>query len=327
MGWYDAFRTTKINYFLFQTPLILGPLVYFYVKSLTQPYFKFRKIDFLHFLPFLISLTIDLGMFVYDSNQNGFEFVQNGVLYGGSLGYNVSYFWGVFALLAQTVYYILSTRLFLNFRKTVLQFFSNTYKVELNWVRNFLLIYVSLFLLNQLLFTIVDEFFYKLNWTQAWWWYLAATLAVFYVGIMGFFSDVSNLNELEPVEVEVEEKADNSQLAELKEKLEIVMKSENPHMDPDLTLNDLADKVDTTSTQLSIAINSGFGKNFNDYINAYRVEEVKKALLDESNSHLSILGIAYDCGFNSKATFNRVFKKLTDLSPSQYLALQKKQVS
>ena len=72
--------------------------------------------------------------------------------------------------------------------------------------------------------------------------------------------------------------------------------------------------------ELSEAINSGVGKNFNDFVNSYRVKEVEQMLQDGKQEQLSLLGIALECGFNSKATFNRVFKKMTGQSPSQYVS-------
>ena len=59
--------------------------------------------------------------------------------------------------------------------------------------------------------------------------------------------------------------------------------------------------------------------NFNDFINTYRVEEVKKAFDNGEHKKTTLLGIAYDCGFNSKATFNRAFKKNAGFSPKEYL--------
>ena len=68
-----------------------------------------------------------------------------------------------------------------------------------------------------------------------------------------------------------------------------------------------------------IVCTSIFGKNFNDFVNAYRVEAFKAMLKENKHEQLSLLGIAQECGFNSKATFNRVFKKLTNTSPTEYL--------
>jgi AraC-like DNA-binding protein len=76
--------------------------------------------------------------------------------------------------------------------------------------------------------------------------------------------------------------------------------------------------------QLSEVINVGFHKNFNDFVNMYRVEAFKRMLLEDRQKQLSLLGMAFECGFNSKATFNRVFKKLTSTSPTEYLHSQAK---
>ena len=71
--------------------------------------------------------------------------------------------------------------------------------------------------------------------------------------------------------------------------------------------------------EVSEIINSGFGKNFNDFVNDYRIDQFKKRLQQGDNKQLSLVGLAFDCGFNSKATFNRVFKKSVQLTPTQYL--------
>ncbi|MEM0931629.1 MAG: helix-turn-helix domain-containing protein, partial [Bacteroidota bacterium] len=86
-----------------------------------------------------------------------------------------------------------------------------------------------------------------------------------------------------------------------------------------LNLNDLAKRAKMNRAQLSETINLGFGKNFNDFVNMYRIEAFKKMVEAEKHEQLSLLGMAFECGFNSKATFNRVFKKLTKISPTEFL--------
>ncbi|MBK8558088.1 MAG: helix-turn-helix transcriptional regulator [Lewinellaceae bacterium] len=102
-------------------------------------------------------------------------------------------------------------------------------------------------------------------------------------------------------------------------RLRSFMEQEKAYLNPDLTLTELAQQTGMNTAQLSFVINNGLGKNFNDFINQYRVEAVKSSLQDPSLAHLSLLGVAFECGFNSKTTFNRAFKKLTGNAPSGYL--------
>ena len=96
---------------------------------------------------------------------------------------------------------------------------------------------------------------------------------------------------------------------------------EKSYLNPELTLSELAIKLNTNTSVLSAVINTGFGKNFNDFVNEYRVEEFKRKAAAPDSKHLTLLAIAFDCGFNSKATFNRAFKKVTDLSPKAFLEM------
>lgn len=102
------------------------------------------------------------------------------------------------------------------------------------------------------------------------------------------------------------------------DKLEDIVQSEKLYLNPNLSLTQLAKAMRMSPTQVSDLINRGLNQNFNDYINRYRVETITQLLSDENYTHLSILAIALDNGFNSKATFNRVFKKIIGKSPSEY---------
>jgi AraC-like DNA-binding protein len=88
-------------------------------------------------------------------------------------------------------------------------------------------------------------------------------------------------------------------------------------LDPEISLSELAARLKTNNSLLSAAINQHFGKNFNDFINYYRVVAFQAAVKSPKNQHLTLLAIALDCGFNSKATFNRAYKKVTGNAPSE----------
>lgn len=104
----------------------------------------------------------------------------------------------------------------------------------------------------------------------------------------------------------------------LSEQLKKYMETEKPYTNIDLNLKDLASALDTYPHYITQVLNTVFNQNFYDFVNTYRIEEAQKRLTDTQFKNLTILAIAYDCGFNSKSTFNRIFKQKTGLTPSEY---------
>jgi AraC-like DNA-binding protein len=102
------------------------------------------------------------------------------------------------------------------------------------------------------------------------------------------------------------------------QKLLHFMETNKPYTDGDLTLRKLAKKLSIPPQYLSRVINERLNQSFVDFINTYRVEEAKKSLLDPAKKHYSLLAIAEDVGFNSKSSFNLVFKKHTNMTPSSF---------
>ncbi len=326
MGWYDTFRNTKINYFLYNIALALAPLIYFYVKSITQSNFKFKKNHWWHFTPAILIIIYRLGIFTYDALQPGFNETQNGYL---KIHFDEAFFQPTMSFIEfpfVLLYLAFTLQLFYNYRKKINQYFSNTYKLELNWILSFLLLFTIGFLYDTLQ-TIIGSFVTDLNYNQRWWLNFYMALVTLYVGIRGYFTDTTKLKRLDfsfsPNLVTIpdaEETYDVKSVSENDlEKIKNLMEIEKAYLNPELNLSDLAKQSNMTRAELSEIINSGFGKNFNDFVNAYRVEAFQDLLKKGKHEQLSLLGVAYECGFNSKATFNRVFKKLTSYSPTQYL--------
>ncbi|MCB0841570.1 MAG: helix-turn-helix transcriptional regulator, partial [Bacteroidetes bacterium] len=106
-------------------------------------------------------------------------------------------------------------------------------------------------------------------------------------------------------------------------KLENVMQENHLYKSENLTLRSLAQEIDLHPNKLSWLMNEVLGKNFNEYINGLRVGAFKKKALEPAFSHYSLLGIAYECGFNSKSVFNDFFKKSEGMTPSAWLKRQK----
>jgi len=102
-------------------------------------------------------------------------------------------------------------------------------------------------------------------------------------------------------------------------KLNSVIETDKVHLNPKLSLQELAKMLDVNETVLSITINDHYKKNFRSLINELRVKEVKNRLLNEGSGNLSLLGLATECGFNSEASFYRIFKATTGSTPKQFL--------
>ncbi|MEO0341589.1 MAG: helix-turn-helix domain-containing protein, partial [Bacteroidota bacterium] len=306
MDWYDTFRNTKINYYLIDVTLAIGPTLLFYILMVTQPNRGFRKRDWWHYVPFLVWTVYEIFVWAYDSSQAGYWDTQNGWWLENVHFPYVSPFQEGLGYLSKIIYFTFSIQLFWQYQQRVRAFYSNTYKAELSWIRNFLIIYCILLFSVTTVMSMVNEFIIPLHWQQSWWAFLATALTAYYLGMSGYFKDLSKLLSITEKTERKEKiitpqpsaKVDDSVL-EWKYKLEQLMVEEKPYLDPDLTLSQLAKKTGLPTNQLSHVINSGFGKNFNDFVNSYRVEEIKRRLEAGEQKSKSFLGIALDCGHRS----------------------------
>ncbi len=328
MAWYDTFRNTKINYWLIALSLAVGPLLYFYVKSITTSGFKFKKAYFIHFVPVFVFVIYKITIFVYDAQQPGFDQTQNGYLKINLDEKYVQPLVGIIENIQMILYLGFTFQLYYLYRRKIQQFFSNTYALELNWMRAFLFIYSFLFLYS-VFEGVIGSLIVDLHWTQRWWYQFFSAVAILYIGIKGYFTDTNRLHNLDFNIASNKNKKShpeksNNELLDIKIRIQQFMEQEKPFLNPDLNLTELSKMLKISAPALSEIINSGFNKNFNDFVNHYRVQAVQKMLEEGKQKHLSLLGIAMECGFNSKATFNRAFKRITNTSPSQYATTQNK---
>lgn len=131
------------------------------------------------------------------------------------------------------------------------------------------------------------------------------------------------LKDVKPLQIEQEEShsilLDNQQINILKEELLSYFKEDEPYLNPQLTLKFVADVLGLNTNKMSYLVNQAFNINFNDFVNSYRLNYFKAIALDPKNSHLTILGLAYDSGFNSKSVFNTFFKKTEGTTPKAWL--------
>ena len=324
MAWYDTFRNTKINYFLVGMDLLMAPLIYFYVKSVVTPGFRLAKKHWKHALPWFLFFMAKAGIYAYDAQQPGFADSQNGYLVENFQWPYLNPLVSIISNGQMLLYLAFAFQLYYTYKIEIQQFFSNTAKKELVWIRNFLFIYTFIFVYG-LLQVFIEEFILELSWIQKWWIQFFSALAILYFGVKGYFSNFTFLKDFEKPEKKLpgqsilHEAENNPQLLDRKEVISNLFEKEKIYLDPELNLKQLADKTHLNRGEVSEVINLGFGMNFNDLVNQFRITEFQQRLKSGAHEQFSLVGLAFECGFNSKATFNRVFKKEVKLTPTEYL--------
>jgi len=146
---------------------------------------------------------------------------------------------------------------------------------------------------------------------------------------MNFPPSIKNKHILEPIDIAQTTFISTSLLSKYEienylEKLDKLMKADEIYKDASISLRHLAEKLELHPNKLSWLLNEQIGKNFNEYVNAYRLITFKDKALNPDNSHLTLLGLAYESGFNSKTVFNAFFKKMEGMTPREWLKSQKK---
>lgn len=318
-NWYQGGIKRETLFFVpFQQLFLLGPVLYFYTQSLLDASFRLQKRDWIHFTPAILYLLYSLVVFVTDKLVlSEYYFYADGRDKDFSLWYQIA------GLVSMLFYLLLSLRYYVYYKKVAFETVSYAESVLFRWLNHFFIAFLIILVLRVLFFILNPE------WGQfgrKFWYYLCFSALYYYIAISGFSNTVratiplsdskSNLNEAD------KQKSKDSSLPDLdswKTKLEKLMLSEKPYMDSSLTLSDIARQLNTRPKTISKIVNQGFEMNFNDFVNHYRVNAIIEQLKSGQQNTKTLLGIALDCGFNSKATFNRAFKKHTSKSPKEYL--------
>ena len=338
-GWYDNQPYRDFMFYMpFQHLFFIGPLIYFYTQSLLNPSFRLTKNNFFHLLPGILYLLYSLVIWVYDQ-----LILQEYYFYADGMDKDFEEWYQKLGLLSMIIYFILSIRYYNVYKKLMFQVVSYADSVLFKWIRNYLIAFLMMLLLP-ILFDIIGYFYPEIKSYQgSWWFYLFFSIVMYYIAITGYSNptnatipfkvslfdknpilllDSNTSDEVESVidiAHETFEETNSPEIALWKSKIETIIQEEQLYQNPELTLTDLAKKLETNASVISKTINQGFQMNFNDCINNYRIEAVKNSFANGEHKKSTLLGIAYDCGFNSKATFNRAFKKNTGKTPKEFI--------
>lgn len=329
-NWYSGGWTRETLFFLpLMQVLIIGPVVFFYTKSLLNKSFEFTKKDWWHFLPGGIYLLYSLVVFVTDK-----LILDEFYFYADGRDKDLADWYQVAGVISMMTYLLLSLRYYLNYKRLIFETVSYADSIRFVWIQYFLVAFLSIIILRILLFLLNPEWNHFGN---QFWHYLSFAGVAFYISLNGYTNAIRNstLLQLKLKEVDVfleknEEqdapkvenntsKIPDSELDDWKQKITTLMVERRLFENPRLTLSDVAEGLNTTTKTVSKIVNEGFKMNFNDFVNNLRVEEVKRRIENGDHKLSTLLGIALDCGFNSKATFNRAFKKSSGVSPKEFV--------
>ncbi len=335
-GWYDAhdWRTTLMFYVKWNHLAALGPLIYFYFRSLTNTNFRWHPRDALHFLPAAVLLVPALAALCYDwiyvfgVRDTAFTYfhgtrgpAQEWLNEGGGFDETVV---SVLVWVQLSAYLLVTVRDYRHYRAYLCREFSNPDELELRGLRGIL----YLFLAGLSLMLLVDTYTTYVTgatYTSMWWRFFCMSVLIYLLAIQ-FYALVPERTRALRFRADTEGadagamQIPDPALALLVTRLQDRMRDHCDYLDPDLRLRDLAERLGTSPTLLSRAINGTLDLNFNDYVNGLRCRHfLEKVEAGEHRLH-TLLSLAIDCGFNSKSTFNRAFRKCEGFSPKEAVA-------
>ena len=302
--------------------MLHGPFLYLYIHALINNESKFNINSFLHFAPFIFFnfYLIAVSFFPETSGNIRLDHVESEI--GAPWLFN---FFLILTALSGPVYFILSINLFKKLDINIFNNFSTIENINLDWLRKLVYTFAVVWTVLVAIATI-HHVFHLFSWI-----FCADGLSLSISGfiiLIGYFGlkqkeIFSGYDKELFITEDTATKYEGSGLKEsdalqYAERLKNFMDVERPYLNPDLNLPQLAKDLDIPSHQLSQVINKNIGLNFFDFINSYRVEEIKAKIANPEYNKFSLLGIAFESGFNSKSAFNRVFKNLSGETPSQY---------
>jgi AraC-like DNA-binding protein len=310
------FMTCALDYEIFGEPLLsssfllFNPAMYLYISSLTRPDFRLKWTQLIHFLPYAIFEII-----AYQTQEPFYP----DIFFVRDENYTFRISFAFANIISWAIYNPISLVFVHKHRMHLKNEQSNIEQNEnLGWVLSIGIFYVVYCIIGVILFALI--FFYDYEpLTPHIYNYSVLLILIFALSFYGLRQQV-----LSPKILASSQKTPykNSSLTdEVREKIKNTViqhfEKEKAYLNPALNMDLLASDLKIPKHQLTEVLNTTIGKNFFNFVNAYRVEAVKTMLLDPSNKY-SIEAIGYDCGFSSKSSFYTVFKQMTGYTPVEF---------
>ena len=302
-AWQYFIDLHKPLFMIRQTSFLIGPLIYLYVNSFLKRKDVLNQRTSVHFLPFVFALAFLLVFY---------RGVDQFVIWESVVDLNFT----ILILAHNFIYILLSV---MSMKSTTISF-KGFYKSifitsDNRWLQVVLIGFILIWIVNLNSFAI-----YMIVKRPGW---CAYTVSIYGLAVFLFINTLMFFLLFKPDVYYVIAKYKNNKLTQpdklgYLEKLNSWMEAQKPYLNPDITLESLANDISVNPRILSQIINETFKKNFKSYILEYRIRESMKILADEKQSNLTILEVLYQVGFNSKSAFNNQFKLFTNLTPVEY---------
>jgi AraC-like DNA-binding protein len=325
----------KNSHFTQPLPLFAGPFLYFYIRSFRES-ITWRK-AWPHFIfPCLFFFIAYWNISFLSDKYPG----TPGSIPKEVLNAPTTVTFQLLKTVQQIIYYFLAWKTLRSYQRSIRHLFSETSRIDLNWAKflvNGYLVLITTFLVIFPLITRYPEHVFLLILIN-----MAVAVPYIYTAtVKGFLQHtiwqvqpgtdkqtiVEEIHKAEEIETKAIDTSkqrtekpglNDDRVGELVKRITALMEKDKLYQETELTLHQLAGKLQVPTYQVSLALNDGMKKNFYDLINGYRVEEAKRLLLDSKNRNYTILSVGFEAGFNSKTTFNTVFKKFTGLTPTEF---------
>lgn len=317
---HNLFAGHVINHFAIRTYalgdpsfFLIAPLLWFYVLELTGHRIRLQFRTGLHFVPFVVAVFFSILLRHLPQTGGIANYLDAHTSWRSWL------FW--FCMVAQfSIYLYWVHNRWRVYQQQLVQEVSNTEHVTIGWVRYFMTIFLGITLFFLLI--LVNLIHRGPNLLNGYSVPVLFSLSIFALGYKGIlqkevFSVPISPDRVaqSPLSPPLAKPLPQQQIDQLLQ----YMTDQKPYLDPDLTLSSLAQRLSISRSQLSELINDGVGDNFYNFVNRYRVEQVKQFMADPTMKHFNLLGLALEAGFKSKSTFNLIFKRFTGQTPTEYM--------